>query len=164
MATRSSIAVKLSPTTVKVIYCHWDGYLSNNGSILLEHYTTPELVHELISHGSLSSLGDRVNPSADAPHSYEHPQPDVCVYYGRDRGESDTDPTVVSIDEYPDHFQEFDYLYIDNRWVVGTCGVFFELDYAVAHAEEIYEALDEGITPDNAIATVASLAELFGSV
>ena len=38
MATRSIIA-KLDDKGVQAIYCHNDGYLSNNGKILDQHYT-----------------------------------------------------------------------------------------------------------------------------
>ena len=37
MATRSIIA-KLDDKGVQAIYCHNDGYLSNNGKILDQHY------------------------------------------------------------------------------------------------------------------------------
>ncbi len=33
MSTRSSISIKTSKNDGKTIYCHWDGYPSNNGAI-----------------------------------------------------------------------------------------------------------------------------------
>ena len=36
MSTRSNIAIKRKNGTVESIYCHWDGYLSYNGKILLK--------------------------------------------------------------------------------------------------------------------------------
>lgn len=51
MSTRSLIAIKQTDGTVKSIYCHWDGYVSHNGRLLIEHYATPEAVEELLALG-----------------------------------------------------------------------------------------------------------------
>lgn len=58
MATRSNIGIKLDNGSIEMIYCHWDGYLSYNGKILLEHYNTTEKVNELIKLGNISTLGE----------------------------------------------------------------------------------------------------------
>jgi hypothetical protein len=42
--------------TVKQIYCHYDGYLSNNGRILLEKYDNAEAVNKLLGYGFVRSL------------------------------------------------------------------------------------------------------------
>lgn len=57
MSTRSLIALKKEDGTFEAIYCHWNGYLSWNGRLLLEHYKTYEKVEKLISLGSISVLG-----------------------------------------------------------------------------------------------------------
>jgi hypothetical protein len=41
MGTRSTIALEFADGTVEQVYCHWDGYLSNNGKILQAHYMDP---------------------------------------------------------------------------------------------------------------------------
>ena len=56
MATRSTIAVEHADGTVSQVYCHWDGYLTHNGQILLDHYDTQEKAEQLVSLGSISSL------------------------------------------------------------------------------------------------------------
>lgn len=56
MATRSLIGIKLDNDIIKTIYCHWDGYPSNNGKMLITRYTAPHEVFELIDGGDLSSL------------------------------------------------------------------------------------------------------------
>ena len=56
MATRSHIGKRNLDDTVDYIYCHWDGYPSNNGVILKDHYTTMDKVNELIELGDLRSL------------------------------------------------------------------------------------------------------------
>ena len=56
MGTRSNIGIK-EKDNVSYIFCHWDGYLSNNGVILNMFYRDIEKVKKLISLGSISSLG-----------------------------------------------------------------------------------------------------------
>ena len=74
MSTRSLIALKQTDGTVKSIYCHWDGYVSHNGRLLIEHYATPEAVEELLALGPLSALHrprgritPTISPSAMSP-------------------------------------------------------------------------------------------------
>ena len=117
MATRSTIAVVNPDNTVDQIYCHWDGYLSHNGRILKESYTTLNAVKELISHGDLSSLAPKVNPTGE--HSFTKPEKGVCVYYGRDRGEKNTKPRTYSdLKVFLRNMQceEYDYVFKDNEW------------------------------------------------
>jgi hypothetical protein len=121
MSTNSTIAVQHLDGTVHQIYCHWDGYLDYNGSMLKQFYNTPELAKELVSVGDLSSLNQRINP-IDI-HSFDYPEGGVCVYYGRDRGESNTETNVYeSFDHYRLRYdrQEYNYLYVeaDEQWYV----------------------------------------------
>ena len=57
MSTRSSIAIKNEDGSIDAIYCHNDGYLTNNGAILYKNYQDPAKVQQLINLGSISSLG-----------------------------------------------------------------------------------------------------------
>jgi hypothetical protein len=56
MSTRSRIAIEKQDGTVDSIYCHFDGYLSNNGEKLQNHYSTKEQLEQLIALGDISSL------------------------------------------------------------------------------------------------------------
>ena len=119
MATRSTIAVVNPDNTVTQIYCHWDGYLSYNGRILKESYTNLNAVKELISHGDLSVLAPKVNPTGE--HYFENPEKGVCVYYGRDRGEKNTKPrTYSNLKVFLRNMQceEYDYVFKDNEWFI----------------------------------------------
>ena len=60
MATRSLIAFD-NGFIISSIYCHWDGYLENNGKILLESYTDIEKVEDLMDLGDISSLGSELS-------------------------------------------------------------------------------------------------------
>jgi hypothetical protein len=64
MGTRSTIALEFADGTVEQVYCHWDGYLSNNGRILNDHYMDPFKVKALVSLGGFSSLEGTVELTA----------------------------------------------------------------------------------------------------
>jgi hypothetical protein len=60
MATRSTIAIEFADHSISQVYCHFDGYLGNNGEILHDNYTDPFKVRDLINLGDFSSLKDTV--------------------------------------------------------------------------------------------------------
>lgn len=123
MATRSTIAAVVTDSNgnknVQQIYCHWDGYLDCNGRILLQHYDTQQKVEELMFHGDLSVLARYTEPDSESLHTFDAPQEGVCVYYGRDRGETGTAfKTFDSIKEYIEkcNFEEYNYIFVDGMW------------------------------------------------
>jgi hypothetical protein len=61
MATRCYIGKALPNGNIQTVYCHFDGYLSYVGSILLDHYNSKELVDQLIDGGDMSSLGETID-------------------------------------------------------------------------------------------------------
>jgi hypothetical protein len=65
MGTRSTIALEFADGTVEQVYCHWDGYLSNNGRILQAHYMDPFEVKALVGLGGFSSLKQTFGETAD---------------------------------------------------------------------------------------------------
>lgn len=118
MATRSTIAVLHENGTVSQVYCHWDGYLSHNGKLLVDNYNSRLAAEFLVSKGSLSTLAERVTSHGE--HSFDQPQEGVCVYYGRDRGESGTETRVFNnISDYRllAPREEFNYLFINDQWM-----------------------------------------------
>jgi len=120
MATRSTIALEFADGTVGQIYCHWDGYISNNGRILFESYQNPFKVRDLIDLGDLSVLHDNIGEKHDFDTRYE----DGCTFYGRDRGETGTEARYfVDFQDYLAHHQYEEYEYIlrkDGRWYVKS--------------------------------------------
>ncbi len=114
MGTRSLIGHELPNKTVRWIYCHWDGYLSHVGKTLLEHYTTKEKVMSLLDLGNLSSLEKNLLP--EGPHSYDKPEKDVVIAYGRDRGEPDQEAGTGSIQEFEQAGEAYNYLFRDGEW------------------------------------------------
>lgn len=133
MATRSTIALEYPNGEIRQIYCHWDGYLSNNGKILVESYNDAGKVNELMDLGSLSSLNAEIGVKHpfDAPEfgtpeydKFKETYGNMCFAYGRDRGEEDTDAQKYkNFDDYCSNFHEEDYNYIlrnDGVWYVKS--------------------------------------------
>lgn len=123
MATRSLIAQK-EGRHYKAIYCHWDGYLDYNGAILVEHYNTPEQVSKLISLGDLSALREKLAPAEGEKHSFDNPQRDVCIFYGRDRGEEGVEAKTYKsrkalYEAARDCWAEYIYVFDKGRWYYG---------------------------------------------
>lgn len=123
MSTNSSITILTQGPIAdeyKSVYCHYDGYLSYNGAILNEHYNTAEKVEELISHGDMSILGEKIDPDPSREHSFDKRQDDVCVFYHRDRGEKweSVKPLEVFSEKecYIKNEQEYNYLFKDGKW------------------------------------------------
>lgn len=139
MATRSTIALEFADGTVQQVYCHWDGYLSNNGRILFENYVDPFKLRDLIDQGDISSLGTVVGEKHDfsrldtdmPAEEYERLYGHMTTFYGRDRGESGTSAkTFVDFQDYLVRFQHEEYAYIlrkDGNWYVKQYSNEFEL-------------------------------------
>ena len=98
MGTRSTIAIEFADQSVSQIYCHWDGYLDNNGQILRDNYTDPFKVRELIDLGDFSSLRDTVAETKEGAYSQ--------------RGEDCTARRYMNVDEYFAECQQEEYDYI----------------------------------------------------
>ena len=136
MSTRSTIAVEHVDGTVSQVYCHYDGYVSHNGQILVDHYDTQKKAELLVFLGSMSSLRPKCIPDPAKTHSSINPQDDVTTYYGRDRGEPFVVPSLYpTVDNYKQNLQceEYDYLFTEGQWEVSN-GRGYEL---VAHALEV---------------------------
>lgn len=120
MGTRSTIAVVRADGSVKSVYCHWDGYLSHNGQILLDDYNSKELAEKVTSLGDISFLDKRYDPIGE--HSYDNAEDGTTILYGRDRGETGVGGNIFwDIDMYnmKNPNQGFDYLFKDGQWTVN---------------------------------------------
>ena len=108
MATRSVIA-KLDDKGIQAIYCHNDGYLSNNGKLLDQHYQGIDNVNQLLAEGDISSLKDTISDT---------------IFYARDRGEDNKEAvTLKDESELLEHaFQQCDaevvYMFAYGSWYV----------------------------------------------
>jgi hypothetical protein len=119
MATRSMIGFEEFDGTVRGIYCHWDGYVENNGKILVENYNTIEDVEALLDLGNLSMLGSELGEKHDFNGDVEN----WCKAYGRDRGDLKTEAvTYANRDAFADSdsWCEYFYLFDGNEWFYCT--------------------------------------------
>ena len=125
MGTRSMIAIQ-NPYSkdVRAVYCHWDGYLEHNGSLLQKHYSASPKVNNLIALGDLSSLrpeiGEKhkfssleINDKAERE-AYEETVKDMCTFYTRDRGEDAPFKVFPTLAKAADYFEGSwcEYLYV----------------------------------------------------
>ena len=137
MATRSTIALEFADGTVQQVYCHWDGYLSNNGRILAEHYRDPFKVQQLINNGAISSLKPEIGEKHDFDWYFKKetiPQDMKDIYenlwtcfYARDRGEELMVNKFRDFEDYRKNAQSEEYNYIlrtDGNWYVEFYGEF----------------------------------------
>ena len=132
MGTRSRIGV-MHGDNVKSIYCHWDGYLGFNGQILQDHYNSTK-TNFLVALGDMSSLAPEIGEKhafsqfdlpAEEVEAYKELTRDWCTFYGRDRGEKDTEWQVATtFDEFLDQCGksgvEYYYIMKDGVWYCGT--------------------------------------------
>jgi hypothetical protein len=135
MGTRSTIAIEFADQSVSQIYCHWDGYLENNGEILRTEYMNPFKVRELIDLGDFSSLRETVEETA-------------LTCYTQTHGEEKNVRRYKDTDEYFDCCQQEEYDYIMRQvdgqavWFVrcyATDGVWATMDEAQALIEKMNE-------------------------
>ena len=129
MGTRSRIGV-MHGDKVKSIYCHWDGYLGYNGQVLQEHYDSAK-ANNLVALGDMSSLRASIGEKHafskfDSVTNIEHREhnEEWCTFYGRDRGEKDTEFKVAqTFDEFLEQCDlsgaEYYYIMRDGVWYCG---------------------------------------------
>lgn len=107
MSTNAAIGIRENGI-IRVVYCHWDGYPEYVGAILYGHYNSISKIKKLLALGSLSSLGERVEPRDPNNHSFDKPESGTTVAYHRDRGEEkskilkmkDTELSKINFGEY----------------------------------------------------------------
>jgi hypothetical protein len=117
----------------KSVYCHWDGYLSHNGKILQEHYDSAK-ANNLVALGDLSSLRKDIGEKhafsqfelrAEEVAGFKLLTENMCTFYGRDRGEKDTEFQVAQtfaefLEQCDDCAAEYYYINKDGVWYCGT--------------------------------------------
>jgi len=113
---------------IKTIYLHDCGSVPRFFALLKEFYPIHAAVDELMSLGDLSSIGKYVVPHVGTGHSFEKPEPDVCVAYHRDRGED------LQVHHFDDWNGYIDYINDSNVNVVFD-GTAWKLYYYQALVE-----------------------------
>jgi hypothetical protein len=141
MSTHSAIGI-MEDGKITAIYCHFDGYLSHNGIILLKYYDEAK-TKRLVSMGDISTLGTEIgeekNPFNGMLSVKEEGTnyPKFCRFYGRDYGESDFESEEFATRkefqiEMMMHGCEYTYLMLNGKWNVRPDGKkWMELDKAI---------------------------------
>jgi hypothetical protein len=140
MGTRSTIALEYADGSVHQVYCHWDGYLSNNGQILQKHYIDPFKLRQLMDLGDMSSLGERIGTQ----HAFDKAPEGECTFYMRDRREQGCKAKwFIDYEDYVDNHQYEEYEYIlrqiDGKavWFVADHdGAYIELTQAIMNEQD----------------------------
>jgi hypothetical protein len=128
MSTNAAIIVPVTNKATKEIsfkgiYLHWDGYPSSAGEILSEHFKDKNKVNKLINLGNCSVLAPELDPNPELPHGFlpTKRQENVCLFYGRDRGETKQEAaTGYSVGQIVSQFGSAEYYYVydptDKTW------------------------------------------------
>jgi hypothetical protein len=122
MGTRSRVGLMQKDGTVKHSYVQYDGYVDGVGITLAHHYDKIDKVEELLSFGDMSCLEEKIHPSGI--HNFEISENGVTLFYGRDRGESNVDAQVTTMEEFESVMFTtcIDYLYLfsEGKWFVKS--------------------------------------------
>lgn len=125
MSTRSAIIIKRGSKDFVGIYCHSDGYPSYNGRILRDHYQDVAKIEALIKLGDISSLAANVAPPKGKKQTFDYDSrlKDVVCAYGRDRGETGTEPkrahTLKDVRNQIEHEYYYVYDVASGQWSVN---------------------------------------------
>lgn len=115
MSTQCGIAIK-TEKDYEVIYVHSDGYPEYMWPMLTKNYNSEELAKKLVSLGDASYIDRFLEPTTDF-HKFGTPEPDVSMFYHRDRGEdwNDVAPALYSKEEMFNRFY-YSYIWEDDCW------------------------------------------------
>lgn len=129
MATMGTISIELENKFIAMVTLRQDAYPMNDnkefgcGLTLLKHYNKVDLVNELISHGNIYSLQEKIEKDPTKPHQIEleKRQRDVCFFYKRDYKQKNVEPIIFfSEKDYKkrNEMQDWNYLFKNNEWYV----------------------------------------------
>lgn len=106
MSTRSVIILKRKEGDYKSISCHWDGYPTYVGALLMDHYNSYDKANELTELGDLSTLKETITTSQ---------------FYGRDRGETRVGFRITKTIDESLSYRDYEYIYKfeDGTWYVA---------------------------------------------
>lgn len=180
MATRSLIGTWDRATgSIRMIYCHSDGYIDWVGVRLARSYVTTARVRKLLALGALYSLGDylsiedrrkvpfteeelammnRLGVYPAAAHCYSNPLSEVTVAFHRDRGDQLDRAFRLRmcrgdiLDAADDARAEFVYLHDGSTWLVAADSALSVVRLMDAPIEAAFVDLKSKLPADQAVA------------
>lgn len=121
--TTAMIGLLNKDGSVKAVWLQFGGSIMQAGRILLKSYDRKDL-EELLSLGDLAILGSNVKRKNKTHDNFLCIEKDTCIFYGRDRGEKNTEACVyLSLDDMKEN-RECDYFYImkvdkgEDKWYI----------------------------------------------
>lgn len=136
MSTNAYVCKEVCKDKYQGVLINLDGYPTNVGALLLDYYNDRSKVDDLLSHGDISSLKERLVPNASCEHSQYNRQKGVTYFF--DSYYTKTEPKIITIEDMCGNFLRPDYSYIyglDRKWRVYSrdfdYGVFEPLDKVV---------------------------------
>jgi hypothetical protein len=115
MSTQCGVAIK-TDRGYETIYVHSDGYPEYMWPMLTENYNSEELAAKLVSFGYASYIEKKLEPTSDF-HKFGTPEPDVSMFYHRDRGEDwiSNRPWVYTREQLFSNYY-YSYVWKDGCW------------------------------------------------
>ena len=113
MSTHCGIAIK-TEKGYETIYCHHDGYPEYMFDMLTQNYNSEELARKLVSLGDASYIDILLEPTSDF-HKFGTPEPNVSMFYHRDRGEDFHNAIFKSQSELSSCYY-YAYVWKDGQW------------------------------------------------
>ena len=146
MGTRGYIAKQVGPDAYLTIYSCIENYPEHAGKLLLENYSSPELVDKLVALGDIWRLEKNLDPNPDLQHDSEKQQEDVILSFTRDAGESNCQAEMMTLEELDDTSTSIQFVYVftlDNNWKYFAPGQaalgFRDIQADLDHPENIPE-------------------------
>ena len=141
MATRSFISRSIEDG-FEGVYCHWDGYLEHVGALLLQYWSDPEKLGELIALGDISVLGTEIGEAHNFDDRlFQSESTNGTTFYGRDRGETGVGPkTFLELDDLVHYADKSgcEYIYVldqGNWYFIDRGAQFFGLSDGAAYSD-----------------------------
>lgn len=128
MGTRSYIAVQIAPTLYRAVYCHWDGYITYTGKVLVNAYNSRFRAENLLSYGSASFIHEDIGEKLEDTNKSDIAQ---CVFHHRDMDRDYEAPelyrSLSALTKAADSCgAEYIYIYgLDNAWTYASRGAQF---------------------------------------
>ena len=145
MGTHSYIAKQIGPNQYRTVYCQLDGHLEYQGAMLLEHFSDPDRIDQLLDLGDIYLLEPKLDPDASRKHDCINHQDGVTVAFQRDADCTGVEARVMTLQELDnsDEFIEFVYIFNqNNQWQYFQGGY---LEEGLRDVKADLQALEEGL-------------------
>lgn len=138
MGTPCVVALK-EADKVTYVSINYDGYVTGVGAMLVDHFADIDKVRAMIAGGDISVLAPNIDggemyekthcnkdgtilgTSMERRHTFATPVKGQTIYYGRDRGETGTEPQITDLFGFYRATKETTaYVYENGQWFLVT--------------------------------------------